>query len=138
MLTCLTVANCYATNNGGDEKAGPVITIKVELGLIPTCAWKFSICDIDVSVDYSASSQVISGNGGSSWLISIPRETLLKEYPKALERLDGQTSVSFEGDFKGSEELKRALGTYKDLIIQANATYPLRYENGNYIITVKL
>ena len=138
MLTCFTVANCLAYNNVGDVNAGPVINIRVEIGLIPLCSWKWSICDIDITVDGSGSSQVISGNGGSSWIISIPRETLLKEYPKALEKLDGKTTVSFESDFKGSEELKRALGTYKDLMIQANATYPLRYENGNYIITVKL
>ena len=139
ILAVTSIINCMAHGTDPAARVGPAINIRIEIGLPPMCSWKWAICDIDLTLEASGgSSQIFSGNGGTSWLISIPRETLLKEYPKAVERLDGRTTVTFESDFKASEELKKALGSYKDLLIQANSTYPLRYENGNYIITVRV
>lgn len=119
---------------------GPKISIQIEIGLPVVCkGW--GICHWDISAgDNSASMELdgSGGGGGGSWLLRIPRAYLVTNKPEALKYFEGQRTVSFPDTYVAPQSIKNALGSVKDLIIQKNSTYPLKFENGEYVITLPL
>ena len=41
----------------------------------------------------------------------------------------------FKGDYVLPDEVKQALGVSGDLMVKAQAAYPVKFLNGNYVIT---
>src|SRR5688500_11671981 len=119
---------------------GPKITIHIEIGLPLVCTG-WGLCAWDISASSKGASMELDGSGGGgggSWILRIPRTDLATNNPEALKYFDGQRTVSFPDTYVAPESIKNALGTFKDLIIQKNSTYPLKFENGEYVITVPL
>jgi hypothetical protein len=117
------------------------ITITIEIGMKPECSWAFSLCRITVGgsgLTANGESFPSGGGGGGSWKMYIPRESFAKYYPAFLSRLDGKTTVTFEGSYLIPEDLRKALGATHELNIEANVPYPLKFENGQYVITFPL
>ncbi|MBK9984987.1 MAG: hypothetical protein IPP15_21925 [Saprospiraceae bacterium] len=71
-------------------------------------------------------------------MISISRDNFAKYYPGYLSKLDGKNTVTFESSYQMTSDIKKALGTTRDLVIQGQVPYPLKYENGVYTITFPL
>jgi len=133
---------------------GPRITVNIEFGLPIICtAW--GICHWDITASDQAASMELQGGGdgsegggvsgggsggggGGSWILRIPRTYLLTNRPETLKYFEGQSSVSFPDTYVAPQSIKNALGSFKDLIIQKNSTYPLKFVNGEYVITVPL
>lgn len=125
---------------------GPKFTVTIELGSKPNCNYtKFSVCRIDFggngmtgTIQTFPAGSGSGGGGGGSWILTIPRASLAKYYPQSLGSLDGKNTVTFEETFIISEEIKNALGSTSDLMVKAKTAYPLKYENGEFTITLPL
>ena len=132
----------HARNNEVAYTEGPKVTFTIEFGKKPNCNWAFAVCRFDASVEgLTGSAETLSGGGGggiSSWLLSIPRDQLVKYYPQLLSKFDGQSSIRFEDTYTVPADLQNSLGSYKELIIQSNTTYPMKYLNGSFVITIPL
>jgi hypothetical protein len=75
-----------------NSSEGPKITITVEIGVPIICTLDWSICKLDIGVNFlSATAESFpdggssgggsGGGGGGSWNLSIPREKFSKYYP---------------------------------------------------------
>lgn len=120
----------------------PKITITIEIGRVITCIPYWSICKVDVGVGLlAATAEAIppgsgsGGGGGGSWILSLPRENFAKYYPDFLVKLDGKSTVTFQDSYTLPIQVQQALGAKKTLVVKANVAYPLKFENGEYIIT---
>ena len=140
ILVCISFLHMPATENPTSD--GPELVIIIEIGKIADCSFAPAFCKLIVGVSglkaLVGGSQFVSGVDGASWVITIPEKELGIYYPDMAALLEGQDSITFAEGFEASDELKRAMGANKDLIIRANNTYPVRLENGEYIITIKL
>ena len=123
----------------------PKITITIEIGHVITCIPAWSICKIDIGAEMlGATAEAFPPGGGSggggtgSWILSLPRDNFAKYYPGYLVRLDGKSTVSFENSYTLPVEVQTALGVKKPIVVKANVAYPLKFENGEYIITFPL
>ncbi len=56
-------------------------------------------------------------------------------YIDLLIQFDGNNLVTFPDKYVLPQDIRKALGAVDDLIIHANTPYPLKYENGEYIIS---
>lgn len=119
---------------------GPKFTITIEFGKKPYCTLAVAICNIDAGFDGMLGSAESSpdGNGGGSWLVSIPRQNVAKYYPALLEKFDGQSAITFEETYVLPSDVQKALGSPKQLIIQANSTYPMRTVGDQFVIVFPL
>ncbi|MGB3080084.1 MAG: hypothetical protein WBB31_13450 [Saprospiraceae bacterium] len=152
ILTLLVAVLIIVTNtaycNGNRPADGIKITITIEIGSPVTCIPWWNICKIypgsgaltgTVELVQPGDDQVVGHGGGvGSWLISVPRESFAKYYPGYLSKLDGKNTVTFESSYQMTSDIKKALGTTRDLVIQGQVPYPLKYENGVYTITFPL
>ena len=123
----------------------PKITITIEIGQLITCIPAWSICKIDIGAGLlAATAEAIppgsgsGGGGGGSWVLSLPRENFARYYPAFLVKLDGKSTVTFEDSYTLPVEVQKALGAKKPLVIKENEAYPLKFENGEYVITFPL
>jgi len=131
---------------------GAKIKIEIEVGF-PVICTGWGICHWDITAGDQAASIELDlsedtgdgvsgggsgGGGGGSWILRIPRAYLLTNNPDALKYFEGKRTVSFPDTYVAPQSIKNALGSFKDLIIQKNSTYPLKFVNGEYVITVPL
>ncbi len=129
----------------------PTVTITVEIGMPRTCEQGLSVCRIDVGIQFLAGTAELlpadsdggvghggGGGGGGSWRISIPRENMVKYYPNYLSKFDGQKTVTFEASYVVPDNVRKALGAANNILIRGNVAYPLKYENGEFTITMPL
>jgi hypothetical protein len=145
ILALMVFAVSKANNAERISPEWPKITITIEIGQLITCIPYWSICRLDVGVGLLAataeafpSGSGSGGGGGGSWILSLPREKFAIYYPAFLAKLDGKSTVTFEGSYTLPVEVQKALGAQKTLVIKANETYPLKFENGEYVITFPL
>lgn len=124
------------------DSDGPKLQLTLEIGRKSKDCDGWGICGIDIKLTglfaYVEIGPGSGGGGGGSWILTIPKANLLRYEPGMTSVLDGKNTVRFEDQFIFPAEVKERLGSAKDLIIQGNSTYPLRFENGNYIITFPL
>jgi hypothetical protein len=119
---------------------GPKITITIEFGKKKpdgSCALAFGICEVDVSLGvlgYIEVGEGGGGGGGGSWILTLPRESVTRYAPQVLPYLDGKNQVTFSETFTFPSSVRKQLGSVEDIILQANSTYPMTFENGNYVI----
>ncbi|MGB3080080.1 MAG: hypothetical protein WBB31_13430 [Saprospiraceae bacterium] len=122
-----------------------IITIEVGVPIICTPAW--SICKVGLGGSAltgtaelleTADGKSTGPGSARSLMISISRDNFAKYYPGYLSKLDGKNTVTFESSYTFPPEVKKALGSSTDLIIQGNMAYPLTYGNGVYTITFPL
>ena len=50
-------------NPNSDPPAGPKVSVSVEIGMVPTCLWAWSICGITLTVGGSSNIMVNDGSG---------------------------------------------------------------------------
>ncbi|MGB3080078.1 MAG: hypothetical protein WBB31_13420 [Saprospiraceae bacterium] len=149
LVTIIFLGTKNAKANVNLPEDWPKITITIEIGLQPACTTNWSICKVDIGIGFLAGSAELiqatddgkstghggGGGGGGSWMINISRENFAKYYPGYLPKMDNQTSVTFESTYRLPDNVKKALGSVNDLVIQGQVAYPLKYENGFYTIT---
>ncbi len=116
---------------------GPKVHITVRYGNTKDCTG-WGICEIGIEVDGLSGTLEVGSGGGGSWILTIPRDYLLRYEPEHLNKFDGQSSVYFDDTYVLPEEVKKAAGSVTDLIIRANISYPVRYVNGSYEIRFPL
>jgi hypothetical protein len=129
----------------------PKVTITVEIGMPITCANGLGVCRIDIGIQFLAGTAEVlqaasdggvghggGGGGGGSWMISIPRENMVKYYPNYLSKFDGQKTVTFEDSYAVPANVRKELGVANEIVIRGHVAYPLKFENGEYIITMPL
>ena len=142
-VAILSVWNAQAACPTEPDNKGIKIRITVELGK-PTLCLGWGICDIEIGSTLSANEGFVEvgdgsgGGGGSSWFLYLSKESLLATNPEHLGRFEGQRTINFENTYVLPEEVKKALGVSKDLVIQGNSTYPVRLENGYYVVRIPL
>ena len=138
MLSVTTLLSNGKTNqNDWFLTGGPKVHITVKFGNTIDCTG-WGICEIKIGVNgLTGSLEVDSGEGGS-WILTIPRDTLLRYEPKFLNKFEGQSSVYFDETYILPQEVKKAAGSDAELIIRANNMYPVRYINGSYEIRFPL
>ncbi len=151
ILTLVVAVLCIATKtaycNGNLPADGTKITIVIEFGAPGSCIPWWNICNIHpgygaltgtVELLQAGDDKEVGQGTRGLWMISIPRESFAKFYPGYLSKLDGKNTVTFESSYKVTPDIKKALGTTRDLVIQGQVAYPLTFENGVYIITLPL
>ena len=119
---------------------GPKLTITIEFGIRPYCTLGLAICRVDVGMNgmVGTAETFPDGNGGGSWLVSVPRERIAKYYPALLEKFDGNSTVTFEERYTVPVDVQKALGARGQLVIEASTPYPLKVVNDQFIITLPL
>ncbi len=148
LLGLVFVASTKANPYNNPSKDGIVITVTIEIGQPITCIIYWSICKITVGGSgltgtaelLQTSDEKNAGGGGGgggagSWVVNFPRDNFSKYYPGYLSKLDGKNTVTFDATYVVPPDVAKALGTTRELVIQGNVPYPLKYENGVYTIT---
>ncbi len=145
LLSVLLLASGNAVTLTNVPPDGPKFTITIEIGRKPSCIMAWALCNVTfggfgltANAESFPASGGSGGGGGGSWRIYIPRDNFAKYYPSYLIKLDGKSTVTFVESFTVPADVKKALGSMKDLVIQGNVAYPLTYENGEFVITFPL
>ena len=141
MLSLLCLVSVMAKEKPSLATEGPKITITVEIGRRPGCVMAWAICDFTIGglgLAANAESLPGGGGGGGSWILTLPRDNFAKQYPAYLSKLDGKSTVTFESSFIVPVDVQKALGSPKELVIQGNVAYPLKYVNGEFVMTFPL
>lgn len=139
----LLVGKAWCGIPSNDGNVGPKVSVTVEFGKKPNCiGW--GICDIDITISNVLGSSSLSngdgagGGGGYSWILTISKEHLSRNYPHLLSYFEGKSQVVFPETFVASPQLKEALGSPTELVIKANTSYSMKLENGQYVINIPL
>ena len=144
ILFSVSILNVRASQSEFKNE-GPRLTITFEIGKPLTCeGW--GICKMDFDVNWAqvggyvegGSNSGSGGGGGGSWIFAIERKSLARLKPEYLAKFEGQTSINFEHTFVLPDNVRQALGSPKELVLQGNSTYPMEYQNGYYLIRIPL
>ncbi|MDF2435833.1 MAG: hypothetical protein K0Q95_209 [Bacteroidota bacterium] len=109
--------------------AGPIVTIKFEVGRKSLGCTKFGICNIGLDVNYKISTVQINDQTGDLEL------AFTKEAIVGKEDFFTGTTVTFEEAFTMSPEVQKALGSRSAVTIGIG-TYKLVKTRSGYQITI--
>ena len=139
LILFITGFNAVANTSFPKESVGPKVNITLEIGQPLTCFISWGICKIGIGIDILGIAGTLEdgpggGGGGGSWILSISKQEFAKKYPQFLSKLEGQSMVSFPDTVLFPENVKLAMSSPKDILLQGNSTYPVREKDGFFVI----